>query len=62
MHTGISEHRIRWPFCDETMVVLLDVSAGDQSYVEDCQVCCQPMQINFEVIEDSPCEVDVGCA
>lgn len=29
------------------MHILLDLSAGDQSYIEDCQVCCQPMQVSF---------------
>ena len=35
------------------MSILLDLSAGDQSYIEDCQVCCQPMQVSF-VMLDSP--------
>lgn len=30
------------------MEIVLDLSAGDQSYIEDCQVCCQPMQVAFE--------------
>jgi hypothetical protein len=35
------------------MHILLDLSAGDQSYIEDCQVCCQPMQVSF-VLHDLP--------
>ena len=35
------------------MFILLDLSAGDQSYIEDCQVCCQPMQVSFTLL-DSP--------
>jgi len=34
------------------MSVVIDMSAGSQSYIEDCQICCQPMQIEFEVDED----------
>lgn len=31
------------PTCGETVVVPLDPSQGDeQSYVEDCPVCCHP--------------------
>lgn len=41
------ERRIRCPFCTARMDILLDLSAGSQSYVEDCQVCCQPMQVSF---------------
>jgi hypothetical protein len=26
--------------------MLIDVSAHQQSYVEDCETCCNPMQIN----------------
>ncbi len=31
------------------MNIVLDLSAGGQTYVEDCQICCQPMQIGFDV-------------
>ena len=31
------------------MSIVLDLSAGEQTYIEDCQICCQPMQIGFEV-------------
>lgn len=42
------DRRIHCPYCAEAMEIVLDLSAGDQSYVEDCQVCCQPMQVSFE--------------
>lgn len=35
------------PYCGETFGTSVDLSAGDQRYVEDCQVCCNP--ILFEV-------------
>lgn len=31
------------------MSIVLDLSAGDQSYIEDCQICCQPIRIEFDV-------------
>jgi Cysteine-rich CPXCG len=31
------------PYCGEIYAVAVDLSAGAQSYVEDCQVCCQPI-------------------
>ena len=40
--------QIRCPYCDESMEIVIDLSAGDQSYTEDCQVCCQPMQLSFQ--------------
>lgn len=52
MEPAIVETRIRCPHCAQSMEVVLDLSAGSQSYVEDCQICCQPMQICFEVDDD----------
>lgn len=33
------------PYCGESIDVLVDASAGDQRYVEDCSVCCRPMVV-----------------
>jgi hypothetical protein len=33
------------PYCGELLTLAVDLSAGEQSYVEDCQVCCQPMLV-----------------
>jgi transposase-like protein len=34
------------PYCGETSVIALDPGSGThQEYVEDCQVCCQPWQV-----------------
>ena len=48
MKPSVIEYRIACPYCAESMEVVLDLSAGGQAYIEDCQVCCQPMQIRFE--------------
>ena len=58
----VVERRIRCPFCTARMDVVLDLSAGSQSYVEDCQVCCQPMQISFETDSEQVLEIDVSRA
>jgi len=31
------------PYCGERIDVAVDASAGDQQYIEDCQVCCRPI-------------------
>ena len=36
---------VNCPYCGATFETLADVSAGDQNYIEDCSICCQP--INF---------------
>ncbi len=38
------------PYCGEIIEVYIDTSELPQKYIEDCQVCCRP--INFDVSED----------
>jgi transcription elongation factor Elf1 len=51
MEPAIIECRISCPYCAQSMEVVLDLSGGSQSYIEDCQICCQPMQIRFEALD-----------
>lgn len=37
------------PHCRQVQEVLVDRSAGDQEYVEDCQVCCSPMSLSVRL-------------
>lgn len=48
--SDLGEHSIDCPYCGESIVVLVDESVPEQSYVEDCQVCCRPIVI--ETAED----------
>ena len=46
------EKRFRCPYCNEKISMLLDLSEeGAQSYIEDCEVCCQPIQISYTAKE-----------
>ena len=36
------------PHCGEPIELVVDESAGSASYIEDCQVCCRPMQVDVE--------------
>ena len=41
-------------YCGETNMTFIDLSAGSQkSYVEDCQVCCQPNVLYVQIDEDT---------
>jgi transcription elongation factor Elf1 len=52
MHTaGVREKRFCCPWCGERISMLLDLSAGGQDYIEDCEVCCAPIIVRFEVEE-----------
>jgi hypothetical protein len=33
--------------------ITIDLSAGDQTYVEDCSVCCRPMVISFRTDDEA---------
>ena len=33
--------------------MILDISTGGQSYTEDCEVCCNPIEISFEVEDNT---------
>jgi len=54
----LTEQPISCPYCGEAISVLVDDSLPEQSYVEDCQVCCRP--IVLEVFVDMEGEVIVG--
>jgi hypothetical protein len=41
--------RIRCPFCGEPFEALVDASAGAAEYVEDCPVCCRPIEMRLQV-------------
>jgi len=48
MDEEIHEHAFTCPYCWETITMLLDTTLRSQSYVEDCEVCCNPIQLHYE--------------
>jgi transcription elongation factor Elf1 len=46
------EHEFTCPYCGEEISMVLDLSAGPQTYVEDCEVCCKPIEISFTVEDE----------
>jgi hypothetical protein len=47
----IDEHPVSCPYCGEPIQLELDLSVAEQTYVEDCPVCCQPMLVHYAVDE-----------
>ena len=43
----MDEHHFQCPYCWETISMLLDPSVS-QTYVEDCEVCCNPIEISVQ--------------
>jgi hypothetical protein len=44
----MEEHLFQCPYCWENISMLLDSSQAEQEYIEDCEVCCNPIQINVK--------------
>ena len=40
------------PYCWEEISMLFDTSIKNQLYIEDCEVCCNPIQISVEFNTD----------
>lgn len=48
----LEETDIICPYCAETITLLVDCTAGDQRYIEDCSVCCQPIVVSVQTTAD----------
>jgi hypothetical protein len=55
--SGTEPVEIQCPYCGETIEILVDCSVQNQSYIEDCQVCCRPMNLAVTVGEEGMPEV-----
>ncbi len=52
------EKRISCPYCGETITIFIDDSIPEQTYIEDCQVCCRPIVMHATVDFDGDVMVD----
>lgn len=39
---------VQCPYCGERFETRIDLTTNDPGYVEDCQICCQPLEIGIE--------------
>jgi len=46
---GVQFHLVQCPYCGESFETQVDTSSGSARYVEDCQICCQPIEFSLEV-------------
>lgn len=44
----MTETEVQCPFCGETFSTVVDCSEDDQVYIEDCFVCCKPIQFHVQ--------------
>jgi len=50
--SGTEPVEIQCPYCGESIEIVVDCSVESQSYIEDCQVCCRPMNLVVVVDEE----------
>ena len=43
------EHYFECPHCWQNQLKIIDPSLGEQSFIEDCEVCCNPLEFNLSV-------------
>lgn len=48
----LEEPTIHCPYCGEAFAILVDCTGGNQQYVEDCFVCCQPILLTLTIATD----------
>jgi Cysteine-rich CPXCG len=47
------EAEVTCPYCGESISVWVDEGGGgSQQYVEDCSVCCRPIELSVSASED----------
>ena len=45
----LSPQNVECPYCGELIEVLIDCSIAQQDYIEDCQVCCRPIDFTVSI-------------
>jgi len=58
----LQSHDATCPHCWETISLTLDLSVAEQSYIEDCPVCCHPLTVSYSAAEGELIEVNVDAA
>lgn len=44
---------VECPYCGESIELIIDDSVDHQSYIEDCAVCCRPIEIDVYIDEQA---------
>ncbi|MSQ98746.1 MAG: CPXCG motif-containing cysteine-rich protein [Xanthomonadales bacterium] len=55
----LSEMEVACPYCGETISIMIDESVAEQSYIEDCQVCCRPISFMVTTYPGEEASVEV---
>ena len=58
MKSLLTELSVTCPSCWEQHPVLIDLTDEQRTLIEDCQVCCNPMQISYQLDDDEVRGID----
>jgi predicted amidophosphoribosyltransferase len=47
------------PYCGQRITLLADDSVREQQYIEDCEVCCRPIEVHVTVDASGECQLEV---
>jgi hypothetical protein len=45
----LMEYFFTCPYCWQRISMVLDTSVKGQTFIEDCEVCCQPIEVRYAV-------------
>ncbi|WP_417885019.1 CPXCG motif-containing cysteine-rich protein [Zunongwangia sp.] len=49
----MEEYFFQCPYCWQEISILLDPSIVSQTYIEDCENCCNPIEFHIEFEENN---------
>ena len=52
MFLNMIEHYFNCPHCWKNQLKIIDPTIETQSFIEDCEVCCNPLEFNLRIINN----------
>ncbi len=56
----LEDNTIMCPYCGESFTIVVDCSISDQRYIEDCEVCCRPIEIHASISDSDDVQLTVA--
>ncbi len=50
MH-NLAFEMVQCPYCGEQIEIAIDCSVAEQDYIEDCSVCCRPINFSLATVD-----------
>ena len=53
-----TQETIHCPYCGEKISLVIDLSTDEHDYIEDCEVCCRPIDVIVSLDQDGDPHVE----